>query len=312
MKDAKVILVFCCFLFILFAFQKDNLTEVQLGEKLFFDPILSADNSISCASCHKPAFAFADSSAFSVGFHGELTERNTPSVMNLANRPYFFYDGRASTLETQILHPIRNQKEMNLPVPIAIKRLISSELYKKYFKKIYHHKPDSVLLGKAIAAYIRSLESSGDAPIDLYLNGKNRQAISPAQIRGRFLFIQKAKCFDCHFSPDFTGDEFRNIGIFDGKKYKDVGRFAITKDSADLGKFKTPGLRNIALTAPYMHNGMFQTLEEVVEYYDNPSKFIPNPINLDTLLQKPLHLSQEEKSDLVAFLKGLTDAKFKK
>lgn len=119
--------------------------------------------------------------------------------------------------------------------------------------------------------------------------------MSDAQIRGRAIFLNKGKCFDCHFSPDFTGDEFRNIGTYDGKKYTDVGRFAITKDSADLGKFKTPGLRNIALTAPYMHNGMFRTLEEVIDYYDNPSKFVANPINLDTLLQKPLNLTQTKK-----------------
>jgi cytochrome c peroxidase len=312
MKNSKTIFIFFLFVFILFAFQNDDLTEIRLGEKLFFDPILSADNTISCANCHKPAFAFADSSAFSLGFHGELTERNTPSVMNMTSRPYFFYDGRAITLEEQVFHPIRNPREMNLSIKIAVKKLINNDLYKEYFKKIYHHQPDSVLLGKALSAYIRSLESTGDAPVDLYLNGKDRQAISAAQIRGRFLFLKKAKCFDCHFSPDFTGDEFRNIGIYDGQKYKDVGRFAVTKDSADLGKFKTPGLRNIALTAPYMHNGMFQTLEEVVEYYDNPSKFIANPINLDTLLQKPLELSNEEKSDLVAFLKGLTDGNFKK
>ena len=122
--------------------------------------------------------------------------------------------------------------------------------------------------------------------------------------------MKKGKCFDCHFSPDFTGDEFRNIGLFNGhKKFNDVGRFAISNDSADLGKMKVPGLRNIALTAPYMHNGMFQTLEEVVDYYDNPSKFIQKSINMDTLLQKPLNLSRKEKEALVTFLHALTDKK---
>ncbi len=309
MKNIKITFVLAALVFILFAFQKDDLTEAQLGEKLFFDPILSAENSISCASCHKPEFAFADSSAFSFGFHGELAERNTPSVMNMLARPYFFYDGRAATLEEQIFHPIRNPKEMNLSIPEAIKRLNNNDLYKKYFKKVYRHKPDSIHLGKAIAAYIRTLESDGSAPADLYLNGKDRQAMSAAQIRGRFIFMKKGKCFDCHFSPDFTGDEFRNIGTYDGVKYKDTGRFALTKDSTDLGKFKTPSLRNVALTAPYMHNGMFRTLEEVVEYYDNPSKFVANPINLDTLLQKPLGLTKEEKGDLRAFLMALSDEK---
>jgi cytochrome c peroxidase len=312
MKNIKIAIAFSLLIFVLFAFQKDDLTEAQLGEKLFFDPILSADNSISCATCHKPEFAFADSATFSLGFHGELSERNTPSVMNMLARPYFFYDGRVTTLEEQVFHPIRNPKEMNLDISKAVKRLNNNDLYKKYFKKIYRHKPDSLHLGKAIAAYIRTLESDGSAPIDLYLNTKNRKAMSDAQIRGHGIFINKGKCFDCHFSPDFTGDEFRSIGTYDGKKYTDTGRFAITKDSADLGKFKTPSLRNIALTAPYMHNGMFRTLEEVIDYYDNPSKFVANPINLDTLMQKPLNLSQDEKSDLLAFLKALTDGNLKK
>jgi cytochrome c peroxidase len=303
----KKITFFTFLISIIFAFQNDEISEAQLGEKLFFDPILSADNLTSCASCHRPEFAFADTSAFSIGFHGEKTERNTPSVMNMVSRPYFFYDGRAATLEEQIFHPIRNPKEMNLSIANAVKRLNNNVLYQKYFKKIYRHKADSLYLGKAIAAYIRTLESTGDAPNDLYIQKKDFKAISASQIRGRNLFLVKAKCFDCHFTPDFTGDEFRNIGIFDGKKYTDTGRFAITKDSADLGKFKTPGLRNIELTAPYMHNGMFKTLEEVVEYYDNPYKFIAKPINIDTLLQKPLELSAEEKSDLVNYMKALTD-----
>ncbi len=123
---------------------------------------------------------------------------------------------------------------------------------------------------------------------------------------------KKAKCFDCHFSPDFTGDEFRNIGLFDQHQFVDRGRFDVTKDSADLGKFKVPGLRNVAITPPYMHNGMFNTLEEVIEYYDNPFKFVANPINADSLMQKPLGLTKEEKSDLVAFLHALTDLRFVK
>ena len=304
----KKITFFIFIIVVIFAFQNDEITEAQLGEKLFFDPILSADSLTSCGSCHRAAFAFADTSAFSMGFQGEKTERNTPSVMNMTSRPYFFYDGRAASLEEQIFHPIRNPKEMNLSIQKAIKRLNNNVLYKKYFKKIYHQKPDSLSLGKAIATYIRTLESSGDAPSDLYIQKKDFKVMSASQIRGRNLFMVKAKCFECHYTPDFTGDEFRNIGIYDGKKYTDTGRFAITKDSTDLGKFKTPGLRNVALTAPYMHNGMFRTLEEVIEYYDNPYKFVAKPINIDTLLQKPLGLSAEEKTDLVNYLKALSDA----
>ena len=122
----------------------------------------------------------------------------------------------------------------------------------------------------------------------------------------------KTKCFDCHFSPDFTGDEFRNIGLYDGRKLKDTGRYVITRNKKDIGKFKVPGLRNVAVTAPYMHNGMFKTLKEVIEYYDNPYKVVPKPINIDTLMEKPLGLTAEEKLDIEHFLLTLTDDRFVK
>ena len=198
---------------------------------------------------------------------------------------------------------------MNLPVVQAVKRLRTNLNYLKWFKKIYNQKPDSNLLADALASYLRTLESPGDAPADLWVNGDSN-AMSSAQIRGRKIFMVKGKCFDCHFSPDFTGDEFKNVGLFDGKTNRDEGRFVITKDSNDLGKFKVPSLRNIAVTAPYMHDGRFKTLEEVVDFYDNPDKFIPNARNRDILLTHPLHLTDEEKKDLVQFLHALTDAQF--
>ena len=135
-------------------------------------------------------------------------------------------------------------------------------------------------------------------------------AFTPSQIRGRELFLEKAKCFECHFTPDFTADEFKNIGLYDEVNLLDKGRFEITKNKKDLGKFKVPGLRNVALTAPYMHNGIFTTLEEVVDFYSNPYDVVKTPINMDTLLIKPLNLNVQEKKDLVNFLKGLTDKSF--
>lgn len=294
-----------------FAVQKEPATEIELGERLFNDPVLSVDSSISCASCHLPAFAFADTARLSTGVGGSLGDRNTPSVMNMLSRPYFFYDGRAATLEEQVYHPVRNPVEMNLPVQEAVRRVGRSQQYRVWFNKIYQKSPDSVLIASAIAAFIRSLESPGDSPFDLWMNDRDTaKAMTASAVRGRQLFMTKAKCFDCHFSPDFTGDEFRNIGLYDGKTGKDVGRFAITRDSADLGKLKVPGLRNIGLTAPFMHDGRFKTLEEVVEFYDNPKKFVPDAINADTLLQKPLGLTEDEKKDIVTFLHSLTDAKF--
>ena len=287
-------------------------TEVELGKELFFDKILSLDRSISCASCHQPEFAFADTLAFSKGVGDSIGLRNTPSVMNMAFRPYFFYDGRAATLEEQAIGPIEDPLEMHLDFITAIQRVQETEFYLNAFDEIYSSAPDSALVLKALAEFIRSLESDGSAPHDLWLNDIDSTAMSASQIRGRALFrSEKAKCFDCHFSPDFTGDEFRNTGLFDGSlELNDSGRFKITKDSTDLGKFKVPGLRNVALTAPYMHNGQFKTLEEVVEYYDDPYKVVANPINMDTLMLEPLQLSSVEKQDLVNFLHALTDTNF--
>jgi len=287
-------------------------TETELGEKLFFDPILSQDQSISCGSCHKPEFAFADNRELSLGVNDNLGTRNTPSVMNMASRPHFFYDGRSETLEEQAIGPIENPVEMNLKMSEAVIRLNQSELYIKLFKKIYMEEPTIENTTRALAEFQRSLESDGSAPHDKWMNDEDPMALTESQKRGRELFLDKGKCFDCHFGPDFTGDEFRNIGLYDEKEYKDKGRFDFTKDSADLGKFKVPGLRNVSLTAPYMHDGSLKTLEEVVEFYSDLYMFVPNPINLDTIMVEPLKLSPSEKEDLVNFMHSLTDEKIYK
>ncbi len=284
-------------------------TAEELGERLFFDPLLSLDNSISCGSCHLRDFAFADTAQFSLGVNGQRGERNTPSSMNMLSRPYFFYDGRAATLEEQVLMPIHNPVEMALPVADLLLRLQDSP-YRAWFEDIYGSAPDSANLSAALAAFIFSLESAGDSPFDQWMKG-DTTAMSAAQVRGRLIFNEKANCFDCHFGPDFTGDEFRNIGLFTGQiGLDDVGRFALSKDSSDLGKLKVPGLRNSAVTAPYMHNGQFKTLAEVVDYYDDPSQFVQGSINRDSLLAQPLQLSPSEKADLVAFLEALTDQRY--
>lgn len=286
-------------------------TELELGEKLFFDNLLSKDYTISCASCHRPEFAFADTTRFSIGVRNQLGVRNTPTSMNMTSRSSFFYDGRAATIEEQVLMPIHNPIEMDLSILELLERLNASD-YKDWFNTIYNRNPDSASLSSALSAFVFSLESLGDTPFDRFMRGEP-QAMSEAQIRGRELFNEKAKCFDCHFGPDFTGDEFKNIGLFNGSdSLKDVGRFEVTQDSSDLGKMKVPLLRNIAITAPYMHNGMFQTLEEVIEYYDNPNKFVHGSINRDTLLREPLSLTAQEKDDLLQFLHALTDDNFSK
>lgn len=310
MKSNFIYVLICISLVTLFlaGFSTDNEipgTEVELGKALFFDPILSSDQSISCASCHKPEHGFADTSAFSIGVNNKFTTRNTPSVKNVLSRSLFFWDGRASTLEEQALMPITNPDEMNLPMETAIRRLTESRLYKKAFNDIYKRDPDEKTLATAISAYERTLESSY-TPFDLYMEG-NEEAISESAKRGRDIFVGKANCFECHFGPDFTQDELLNIGIYNTKKYSDEGLGKITKNQSDNGKFKVPSLRNVAHTAPYMHNGMFSTLREVINYYNNPESVIHDPVNVSTRLTKPLKLTELEKDDLEAFLISLSD-----
>lgn len=283
-------------------------SDVELGEKLFFDPILSLDSSISCASCHQPEFAYADNKAFSLGVGDSIGTRNTPSVMNMASRPFFFHDGRANTLEEQAVMPVENPIEMNLSFEEATRRIQGNKEYESLFNQVYQESPSRENITNALAEFQRSLESDGSAAHDLWISDVDVNALSASQKRGREIFIDdQFKCFECHFSPDFTGDEFRNIGLYDGKELIDRGRFDITRDSADLGRFKVPGLRNVELTAPYMHNGMFVSLEEVIDFYSNPYDFVKEPLNLDTLMVEPLNFTEEQKTDLVNFLYSLTD-----
>lgn len=283
----------------------------QLGERLFFEKKLSANRALSCASCHIPSHGFADTLALSRGVNGHLGKRNTPSCANISDRPYLFYDGRAATLEDQVKFPIEDANEMALPIGTAVKRLQADKRYVQWFIKVFGSGPTEHNLKAAIAAYERTLETSNSA-FDRFMDG-DTTAISLSAQRGRELFMgSKAKCFDCHFSPDFTGDEFRNIGLYDGKQYNDAGRYGVTRKQEDLGKFKVPGLRNVAATAPYMHNGMFKTLRQVIDYYDDPSKTVAHPINSDTLLAKPLGLTEQEKQDLESFLLTLTDDRFQR
>lgn len=284
------------------------ITKAALGKILFSEKFLSKDSSVSCASCHIPQFGFADTVAFSKGIYGKLTTRNTPSVLNMEARPYFFWDGRAHSLEEQALAPIQNPNEMGLPIQEAVDRLNASERYRQLFFQVFKQKPNAKNLAAAFAAFERTLETLNSRYDDW---GDDKIKFTASEERGRVLFTgKKAKCFDCHFTGDFTADEFRNIGLYNGAELNDEGRYTITGNKADLGKFKTPGLRNVAATAPYMHNGMFKTLEEVIDYYNNPGQFVKGSINADPLLQKPLGLTAQDKKDLLAFLKTLTDKQY--
>ena len=295
-----------------FQFKKKEteiLTKEELGEKLFFDPILSRGKAISCASCHIPAFAFADTAAFSIGDKGTPVLRNSPALTNLSGRTEFFWDGRAASLEEQILGPLSAHDEMDLPIEQAVERLKKDDFYNAAFQKIFKSEINQKNLLKAIAAFERTLETT-NTPYDRFLDG-DEKALTEAQIRGRILFIGKANCALCHSGEDFTADRFKSIGLFNGKELTDSGRFKITKDSSHIGLFKIPGLRNVGVTAPYMHNAMFKTLKEVVQYYNTPDKFVSNSINRDLSLGSSLNLSDSEVDDIVAFLEALTDDRFK-
>ncbi len=230
--------------------------------------------------------------------------------MNMSSRDIFFWDGRAATLESQALFPIADVNEMNLPVKEAVRRLNADAKYKAIFYTVFHQLPTAQNLGSALAAFQQTLET-GNTPNDRWLNDEPN-SMSDAQVRGREIFRTKGKCLECHFSPDFTGDEFRSIGLFNGKNYNDSGRYHTTHNLSDIGKVKVPGLRNIAITAPYMHNGQFKTLREVIDYYDNPHTLVPDAIGRDSLLMQPLHLTEQEKQDLESFLHALTDDRFVK
>ncbi|ASZ09950.1 cytochrome-c peroxidase [Chitinophaga pendula] len=288
--------------------EEEPATRAQLGKKLFFDPILSADRTISCASCHQPRFAFADTAVFSQGINGKLTVRNTPGITNLAGRPNYFWDGRAATLEEQAKQPIISPDEMGLPIAEAVIRLNAEPAYVNAFRKIFNSDPSEQALLQAIAAYERTLETA-NSPYDRYINGDDN-AMSASAIRGRLLFIGKANCSTCHSGEDFTADRFKNIGLYNGKELRDAGRYGVTKDSAHMGFFKVPGLRNVAVTAPYMHNGMFRTLREVIEYYNSPDRVVSGGIKRDLSLGAPLQLTGTDMDDLESFLQALTDDQF--
>ncbi len=282
--------------------QDNPLTEerVQLGRKLFFDPILSADNTVACASCHEPARGFAGSERGASGIHGRRTTRKAPTLLNRAYGTAFFWDGRETTLETQALRPIEDPAEMGSKLADVVKRLQADKGYKERFDAAFPDGLTETNLGRALASFERVL-LRGDSPVDRFRTQGEHDALTPTQRQGLWLYESKARCWRCHTGANFTDERFHNTGVSWNKETPDRGRAGITKRDEDRGKFKTPTLRAVALTAPYMHDGSLATLEDVVEYYNRGG--LANK-NLDPVLG-PLDLSKEEVSALVAFLKAL-------
>jgi len=291
---------------------KQTAAKISLGKQLFFDERLSSDNSISCASCHDPAKGYSNGLPFGVGVDGKEGGRNTPTVINMAYSRFQFWDGRVydrkSSLEGQALGPIANPIEMNLPLDAMEEKLNGIKGYRKLFKEVFGaDKVNRDDVAKAIAAFERTV-LSGDAPYDRFKAG-DKKAMSAAAQRGMALFFsgKKTNCVACHKSEIFTDNAFHNIGVGMSAKKPDLGRFAVTKMEGDRGRFKTPGLRDIAKSGPYMHDGSVKTLEEVVEFYAKGG--IKNPQLSEDI--RPLKLTDQEKADLVTFMKeGLSSSKY--
>lgn len=284
----------------------DNaLTErrVALGKMLFYDKGLSRDSSTSCASCHLQNHAFSDVFTKSTGIEGRTGMRNSPPLFNLGYHPYFFFDGGVPTLELQILAPVQDVNEMDHDFLQAVDRLAQNPTYQELGKIAYNRDFDAFVLTRSIAAFERTLVS-GNSAYDKYNNG-NTNAISESAKRGLALFnSERLSCNGCHSGFNFTDYTFKNNGL--AVAYADSGRMRVTALPEDRDKFKVPSLRNIALTAPYMHDGSIASLPQVIEHYNSGGA--ANPHKDERI--KPLQLTTQEKSDLLEFLYSLTDNEF--
>ena len=291
-----------------FDLKKNKFTRsgFELGRKLFYEPILSRDSSISCESCHLSytAFTHADHK-LSHGIHGQVGTRNAPSMVNLAWATSFMWDGGVNNLEVQPINPITNPVEMDLDLQTAVKRLQRSALYRKMFYKVYG---DSVItsakLLRSLALFSAALVSC-NSKYDSVMSGNRNVRFSENESKGYALF--KQHCSSCHKEPLFTDHSFRNNGLPMDTVLKDVGRMKITRSPSDSLKFKVPTLRNIEYSAPYFHDGRARKLKDVMEHYHTGIQQGPT---LDPLLKTGIALSKEEKKDLIAFLKTLSDKSF--
>jgi cytochrome c peroxidase len=290
------------------AWPEDNqysAAKVELGKQLYFDKRLSRDDTVSCASCHDPKKGWSNGEAFATGVRGQKGGRSAPTIINAAYFDLQFWDGRAKGLEGQALGPIQNPIETDMPLPEVVAKLNKIEGYQKQFQKVFGSDVNADGMAKAIAAFERTV-LSGAAPYDRFKGGDTQALSEPAQ-RGMKVFFNRGHCSACHVGPNFSDGAFHNIGIGMDAEKPDIGREEQSKQGGDRGAFKTPTLREIARTAPYMHNGKFKTLEEVVDYYNQGG--FANPTLDEEIF--PLKLTGEEKADLVIFLKeGLGSPKY--
>ncbi|MCB9179943.1 MAG: c-type cytochrome [Flavobacteriales bacterium] len=283
---------------------------IALGRRLFHDPLLSDDQTISCATCHEQDHAFSDPRPFSIGTDGSVGRRNAMAIVNLAWDQHFFWDGRRHSLEQQAHDPVVDMAEMRNTWPVVVQRLQQDPTYVSMFMDAFGTETvDSILVVSAIAQFERTLVSFG-SPFDRYRYGGDTLALTPAEKRGMDLFFRDAHCVDCHRDVTLADHGLRNNGL--DLLPLDSGAYEYTGNPSDIGRFKVPTLRNIAVTGPYMHDSRFETLEEVVSFYANDVEL--NSPNLDQHMFPwmigQVDLDPSEQADLVAFLHALTDPVF--
>lgn len=284
--------------------------SVALGRRLFYEVKLSGDDTLSCASCHRPELYFSDGQAVARGVRGQPGPRNTPGLLNAAYNVAQFWDGRAASLEQQAGAPVANPLEMNQPHELCVARLNADRTYQAEFARVFGPGPITMdKIEKAIAAFERTL-LSGNSPFDRYQYGGEKNALSSAAIRGLAIFTDKTRgnCATCHLIGEkfalLTDGRFHNLGagMNSSGELTDQGRYDQSRNEAERGAFRTPSLRNVAQTAPYMHDGSLKTLREVVDFYVGGGNSNPQ---LDSEI-RPLRLSAQERADLIAFLEALT------
>jgi len=272
--------------------------KVALGRQLFFDARLSKDSTISCATCHIPDKGWSNNQRHATGIGGQVVPRNVPTVVNSVYSSHYFWDGRADTLEQVVPQPIEHPNEMGLPMDQAAQRLNDAPEYRAQFQQVFGNDATRENLAEAIGAFLRTL-LAGNSPFDRYRAG-DLSALSPAARAGHDVFMFRANCQMCHRGPLLSDGGFHNLGVGTDERTPDPGRATVTGDAMyDTGAFRTPSWRDVSRTAPYMHDGRFETLEEVVDFYEHAG--IANPHRMQML--NILVLSDEEKHNLVTFLK---------
>ncbi len=286
-------------------YPSDNLLtreRIALGEKMFFDPNLSLDSTISCATCHLAEAALADHHVISPGIEGRRGHRNTPSIFNVAYLQEVNKDGGVKNLDLQALVPIEDEEEMGISILKLTERLQGDREYVRQSRQAYGRDPDGYVVTRALASFVRTL-FSGDSPYDRYLQGDS-SALSDQQLAGLQLFESpRLNCTGCHSGMLLTDHSYQNNGLY--TDYEDIGRALITQDTSDIGKFRVPSLRNVVVTYPYMHDGSLSGLDDVLDHYQRVGRM---PTKRQSALIQPFELATDERAALLAFLHALTDS----